>query len=73
MPDGRKSFPLRLASELYEQIRRWAEEDMRSVNGQIEYLLRDAVARRRAGSTPAAPRPSRDEPSASRNDTAPPA
>ena len=43
----RKAFPLRLSPELYEEIRRWAEADLRSVNGQIEYLLRQAVARRR--------------------------
>jgi hypothetical protein len=42
----RKAFPLRLSPELYEEIRRWAEADLRSVNGQIEFLLRQAVARR---------------------------
>ena len=43
----RKAFPLRLSPELYEEIRRWAEADLRSVNGQIEFLLRQAVSRRR--------------------------
>ncbi len=43
----RKAFPLRLSPDLYEEIRRWADADLRSVNGQIEYLLRQAVARRR--------------------------
>jgi hypothetical protein len=43
----RKAFPLRLSPELYEEIRRWAEADLRSVNGQIEFLLRQAVVRRR--------------------------
>ena len=46
---GKKAFPLRLSPELYEEIRRWADADLRSVNGQIEYLLRQAVARRRGG------------------------
>lgn len=45
----RKAFPLRLSPELYEEIRRWAEADLRSVNGQIEFLLRQAVGRRRGG------------------------
>lgn len=45
----KKAFPLRLSPELYEEIRRWADADLRSVNGQIEYLLRQAVARRRGG------------------------
>jgi hypothetical protein len=45
----KKAFPLRLSPELYEEIRRWADADLRSVNGQIEFLLRQAVARRRGG------------------------
>jgi len=42
----RKSFPLRLSPELYEELRRWADQEFRSVNGQIEFLLREAVRRR---------------------------
>lgn len=45
----KKAFPLRLSPELYEEIRRWADADLRSVNGQIEFLLRQAVAKRRGG------------------------
>ena len=43
----RKAFPLRIDAKLYAALRRWADEDFRSVNGQIEYLLRDAL--RQAG------------------------
>ncbi len=43
----RKSFPLRISPELYEELRRWAEQDFRSVNGQIEFILRDAVRKRK--------------------------
>ncbi len=43
----RKSFPLRISPELYDELRRWAEQDFRSVNGQIEFLLQDAVRRRK--------------------------
>ena len=50
----RKAFPLRISPELYEELRRWAEQDCRSVNGQIEFLLRDAV-RRRTGKDKAPP------------------
>jgi hypothetical protein len=50
---ARKSFPLRLSPELYEELRRWADQEFRSVNGQIEYLLREAV-RRRTGRPPPA-------------------
>ncbi len=50
----RKSFPLRLSPELYEELRRWADQEFRSVNGQIEYLLREAV-RKRTGRAPPPP------------------
>ncbi|HWN82206.1 MAG TPA: hypothetical protein VNM87_08940 [Candidatus Udaeobacter sp.] len=43
----RKAFPLRLDPKLYEELRRWAAAEFRSVNGQIEFLLRHAVAERR--------------------------
>ena len=49
----KKAFPLRLSPDLYEEIRRWADADLRSVNGQIEFLLRQAVTRRRGGASPA--------------------
>jgi hypothetical protein len=41
----RKAYPLRLSEDILEAVSRWAEEDLRSVNGQIEYLLRDALWR----------------------------
>ncbi len=44
---ARKAFPLRLSPELYEELRRWADSELRSVNGQIEFLLRQAVRERR--------------------------
>ncbi len=44
---ARKSFPLRISPELYEELRRWAEQEFRSVNGQIEFVLRDAVRKRK--------------------------
>ena len=40
---GEKRFLLRLDPRLYRAIRRWADDDLRSVNGQIEYLLRRAL------------------------------
>jgi hypothetical protein len=42
----RKSFPLRLNPELYQALEAWAQQEMRSVNGQIEFLLKEAVAKR---------------------------
>jgi hypothetical protein len=43
----RKPFVLRLPEELYEELAAWAEQELRSVNAQIEYVLREAVRRRR--------------------------
>lgn len=46
----RKPFLLRVDDQLLAAIQRWATDDMRSLNGQIEYLLRDSL--RRAGRLP---------------------
>ena len=46
MSGKRKAFLLRLPPELLEKLRGWAEQEMRSLNGQIEFLLREAVRRR---------------------------
>ena len=43
----KKQLPLRLSARLYEELARWAEDDFRSVNGQIEYLLKECVKQRR--------------------------
>ena len=49
MTEGRpkKQIPLRLSTILYDQIAAWAEDDFRSVNGQIEYLLTECVRQRK--------------------------
>jgi len=39
----RKAFLLRIDPELYEALSRWAADELRSLNGQIEYLLRQAM------------------------------
>jgi hypothetical protein len=43
----RKSFLLRMDPKLYEALEAWAQQELRSLNGQIEYLLKDAVAKHR--------------------------
>lgn len=43
----RKQIVLRLAPKLWNDIAQWAEEDFRSVNGQIEYILSEAVKKRK--------------------------
>ena len=42
----KKQVPLRLSGELYDALAAWAEDDFRSVNGQIEYLLTECVKKR---------------------------
>jgi hypothetical protein len=46
----KKAFPLRINEDIWLAIRRWSDDELRSVNGQIEYLLRDAL--RKAGRMP---------------------
>ena len=46
---ARKQIVLRLSPSLWNDIAAWADEDFRSINGQIEYLLADAVKRRKNG------------------------
>ncbi len=45
MPEEKKAILLRIAPELWDALNRWARDELRSVNAQIEYVLRDALAR----------------------------
>lgn len=45
--DGKKQIPLRISSKLYNDIQAWADDDFRSINGQIEYLLTLCVKQRK--------------------------
>ena len=54
----RKSFLLRIDEELWTQLERWAQDELRSVNGQIEYILRQAVIKRTGETLLSAPAPS---------------
>ncbi|KXK36520.1 MAG: Arc family DNA binding domain-containing protein [Candidatus Omnitrophica bacterium] len=42
----KKKFLLRISPELWDELNRWADQEFRSVNSQIEFLLREAVLRR---------------------------
>jgi len=46
----KKAYPLRIGTAVLEAIQRWADDDLRSLNAQIEYVLRDAL--RHAGRLP---------------------
>lgn len=43
----KKQIPLRVSSKLYGELAKWAEDDFRSINGQIEYLLTECVKQRK--------------------------
>ncbi|MGC3957140.1 MAG: Arc family DNA binding domain-containing protein [Verrucomicrobiota bacterium] len=45
--EDRKSFLLRIPPDLWKELEKWAADELRSVNGQIEYLLRQAVEKRK--------------------------
>ena len=47
MAEEKKQVPLRLSPKLYNAIAAWAEDDFRSINGQIEYLLSECVRQRK--------------------------
>lgn len=47
--ESRKAFLLRIDPELWRELEQWAGAELRSVNGQIEYLLRQAVQKRKPG------------------------
>jgi hypothetical protein len=49
---GRKSFLLRIDPGLWADLEAWAQDELRSVNGQIEYLLKQAVQKRKGGGEP---------------------
>lgn len=45
--EDRKAFLLRIDPELWNELETWAADELRSVNGQVEYLLRQAVQKRK--------------------------
>ena len=47
----KKQVPLRLSATLWKELVAWAEEDFRSLNGQIEFLLHECVKKRKKGSS----------------------
>lgn len=47
---AKKQLPLRLSAALYEELAAWAEDEFRSLNGQIEFILTEAVKARKKSS-----------------------
>jgi hypothetical protein len=48
---SKKQIPLRLSASLWKDLAAWAEDDFRSLNGQIEFLLSESVKQRKKGDT----------------------
>jgi hypothetical protein len=59
---SRKSFLLRIDASVLEAMQRWANDDLRSLNGQIEFVLRDALRRVGRGMPAPAKQPSPPDP-----------
>ena len=47
---AKKAFPLRINEDIWQALRRWSDDELRSVNAQVEYVLRDAL--RKSGRLP---------------------
>ena len=45
----RKPFLLRIDPKVWAELEAWAQSELRSVNGQIEYILREAILKRKGG------------------------
>jgi hypothetical protein len=63
---AKKSFPLRLDEPIFDLLKQWADDEFRSVNGQVEYLLREALRnsgrlKRPAATNDAVPQSSPDD------------
>jgi len=55
--EGRKPFLIRIDPQLLKELEGWAQEELRSVNGQIEYILKQAALKRKKGGEVAPPSP----------------
>ena len=52
----KKAYPLRISADVLEAIQRWADDDLRSANAQIEFVLREALRRSGRMKPPAPPK-----------------
>ena len=53
--EGRKAFLIRIDPQLLKELEGWAQEELRSVNGQIEYVLKQAVNKRKKADSTSEP------------------
>jgi hypothetical protein len=62
----KKAYPLRINADVMSAVQRWADDELRSLNAQIEYVLRDAL--RKAGRLPKPGAPDEPAPEGMRDD-----
>ncbi|MHC1479677.1 type II toxin-antitoxin system antitoxin [Frateuria aurantia] len=55
MPTERKAYPLRISGDILAAMQRWSDDELRSLNGQIEYVLRQALREQGRLPSPTAP------------------
>lgn len=58
----KKAYPLRISAEVLGAAQKWADDDLRSLNAQIEYLLRDALRKAGRLPRPATPESTEEDP-----------
>ena len=59
---AKKAYPLRINAEVLDAIQRWGDDELRSLNAQIEYVLREALRKSGRLKTPPAFEPADNEP-----------
>lgn len=59
MAGDKKAYPLRVSADVLDAVQRWADDELRSANAQIEYVLRDALRRAGRWKPQAPPAPAR--------------
>jgi hypothetical protein len=59
MAEERKAFLLRIDPEVWAELEAWAADELRSVNGQVEYLMRQAVQKRKKAAEDDSARPAK--------------
>ena len=57
----KKAYPLRISATVLDAVQRWADDDLRSLNAQIEFLLRDSLRRSGRLRAPPPPEPATDD------------
>ena len=58
----KKAYPLRINADVLDAIQRWSDDELRSLNAQIEYVLREALRKNGRLKAPPAPEPDEDTP-----------